>query len=129
MWLIIDVSGKIGYRSSKHCVCISVSGDKYFLINTSHREMYDDFEIKSSDYGFLGGINRFVCCSRIHAFSSDSIIKKVGNLSCDDMTKIADKIQKSRVLDKAEKDSIIPELDKWLSHVATLNGQGKYSQR
>jgi hypothetical protein len=47
----------------------------------------------------------------------------------DDMTKIADKIQKSRVLDKAEKDSIIPELDKWLSHVATLNGQGKYSQR
>jgi len=73
---IIDVSGKIGYRNTKHCVCISVSREKFFLINTSHREMYDDFNIKSSDYDFLGGIDRFVSCSMIHEFSPDKIIKK-----------------------------------------------------
>jgi hypothetical protein len=113
--LIIDVTGKINYRGSKHCVCISVSGDKYFLINTDHREIYDDFEIKSSDYVFLDGTDRFVCCSRMHEFRPDRIIRKVGNLNHCDMARIADKIQKSKVLDKMEKDSVIPELDKWLS--------------
>ena len=105
----------MAHRNTKHCVCIAVSREKYFIINTSHREMYDDFKIKSSDYAFLEGIDRFVCCSRIYEFSSDRIIKKAGCLNFDDITKIVDKIQKSRVLDKIDKDSIIPELDKWLS--------------
>ena len=112
---IINVLEKIAYRNTKHCVCISVSKDRYFTINTNHREMYDDFQIKSSDYGFLGGIDRFVCCSGMHEFSSDKIIKKVGNINFDDMAKILDKIQKSKTIDKIDKDSVIPELDKWLS--------------
>jgi uncharacterized protein (TIGR02145 family) len=57
---VIDVSGVIEYRDKKHCVCVSVAFDKYLLINTSHREIYDDFEIKSSDYAFLKLNNRFV---------------------------------------------------------------------
>ena len=111
--LIIDVSGTVGHRKTKHCVCISVSRDKYFLINTSHREMYDDFEIKSSDYAFLENVNRFVCCSKMYEFGPDKVIEKVGNLNFGDMAKIIDKIQKSRVLDKMEKNSVIPGLDKW----------------
>ena len=53
--LIINVSGEIAYRNTKHCVCISVSREKYFIINTNHREMHDDFNIKSADYDFLKG--------------------------------------------------------------------------
>jgi len=77
--------------------------------------MYDDFEIKSLTYDFLNSIDRFVCCSKMYEFDSDKIIKKVGNLNCDDIAKIVDKIQKSRTLDKMDKDSVIPGLDKWLS--------------
>lgn len=112
---IIDVSGKINYRNTKHCVCISLSENKYLLVNTNHREMYDDFQIRSSEYDFLGGMDRFISCHRIHEFSFDRIIKKVGNLNYDDIAKIVDKIQKSRTLDKIDKDSVIPDLDKWLS--------------
>jgi hypothetical protein len=113
--LIVDVSGKIPLRDTKHCVCISVSKDKYLLINTDHREMYDDFQIKSSDYAFLKDTDRFVCCSKMYRFSPDRIIKKTGNLNRSDMIKIIDKIQNSKILDKMEKNSVIPELDKWLS--------------
>ena len=113
--LIIDVSGKIDYRNKKYCVCISVSPDKYFLINTNHREIYDDFEIKSSNYAFLENVNRFVCCSKMYEFDPGRIIRKAGNLNFDDMMKIIDKIQKSRVIGKKEKDSVIPALDKWQS--------------
>ena len=77
--------------------------------------MYDDFTIKSSDYDFLGGIDRFVSCSMIHEFSPDKIIKKAGSLNFGDMARIVNKIQNSRILDKVDKDSVIPELDKWLS--------------
>ena len=77
--------------------------------------MYDDFKIKSSDYNFLGGIDRFVSCSMIHEFTPDKIIKKAGSLNFDDMARIVNKIQNSRILDKVDKDSVIPELDKWLS--------------
>jgi len=112
---IIDVSGDINYRSTKHCICISVSKDRYLIINTEHRKMYDDFLIESSIYSFLDGKDRFICCSGMYEFSSDKIIKKVGNLNFIDMSKIMEKIQKSRVIDKIDKDSVIPELDKWLS--------------
>ena len=113
--LVIDVSEKIAYRATKHCVCISLSEDKYLMINTNHRKMYDDFEIKSSDYGFLKGTNRFVCCSGMYEFPAGKVIDKVGKLNRDDMAKILDKIQNSKILTKRDKDSVIPGLDKWLS--------------
>jgi len=112
---VVDVSGAIEHRDTKHCVCVSVTSDKYLLINTNHREIYDDFEIKSSDYAFLKHKNRFVCCSEMYEFKPDKLIKRVGNLHRDDMLKIIDKIQNSEYLKKIEKDSVIPELNKWLS--------------
>jgi hypothetical protein len=113
--LIIDVSGEIAHRSTKHCVCISVLRDRYLLINTNHREIYDDFEVKSSDYRFLEGVDRFVCCFKTYNFNSSRIVKKVGNLNYSDMMKIVNKIQKSKSIDKMEKDAIMQELGKWCS--------------
>jgi len=113
--LIIDVSGIVTRRTTKHCVCISVSQDKYFLINTNHRKFYDDFEIMASDYDFLGDTNRFVCCSEIFGFEPERVIRKVGNLNYGDMAKIINKIQKSRILDKRDKDYILHNLGKWLT--------------
>jgi hypothetical protein len=111
---VIDVSGVIEYRDKKHCVCVSVTSDKYLLINTSHRNIYDDFEIKSADYAFLKPKNRFVCCSELHEFKSDKIIKSVGNLNRGDMLKIIDKIQNSEYIKKKDKDSVVAELNTWL---------------
>ncbi|MDR2593021.1 MAG: hypothetical protein LBC59_09530 [Chitinispirillales bacterium] len=113
--VVIDVSGVIEHRGTKHCVCVSVSAEKYLLINTNHRDIYDDFEIKSSEYAFLKPKNRFVCCSEMYHFDSDEIIKSVGTLNRNDMIKIVDKIQNSESLKKAEKDFVILELGKWLS--------------
>jgi hypothetical protein len=111
---VADFSIVYKHRPTKHCVCVSVSADKYILINTDHREKYDDFEIKSSDYKFLGSKNRFVSCLKLYKSDSIKLLRYVGNLSRDDMIKIVDKIQNSKVLDKIEKDSILPELRKWL---------------
>ncbi|MDR2579091.1 MAG: hypothetical protein LBC70_09860 [Chitinispirillales bacterium] len=90
-----------------------MSKDKYLLINTNHRKNFDDFMINSSDYGFLGDIDRFVSCFKTYNFNSDRIIKKVGNINYNDMMKIIDKIQKSKSINQAEKEVVIPELDKW----------------
>jgi len=69
----------------------------------------------ASDYDFLGNENRFVCCSEIFEFEPERIIRKVGNMNSVDMAKIIDKIQKSRVFDKKDKDSVIHGLNKWLT--------------
>ena len=113
IWLV-DVSGLFPYRNTKQAVCISVAGNRYLVINTEHRQMYDDFCIKSSEYPFLDGTDRYVACSRIHCFEAERLIKKVGSLSLADTKNLVEKIKKSRVIDKLEKNAILPELEKWL---------------
>ena len=101
-------------RETKHCICISVSKDRYVVINTEHRQMYDDFIIKASDYPFLKGKDRFVCCATVHRFLPDRIVSEsVGKLKYPDMLKIIEKIQNSKVLDKSEKNDIVPDLIEW----------------
>ena len=112
---MVDVFGQVTYRDTKHCVCISTTGGVYLVINTRHREMYDDFEIQSDNYGFLGGVNRFVCCSKLHEFDHSKILKKVGRLIYNDMQKIVDKIQASKTIDSIDKDAVIPGLAAWLA--------------
>jgi len=112
---IVNVSGIIEHRDTKHCVCVSVSDGKYLFINTRHRDIYNDFKIKADDYEFLNSIDRFVSCSKIRPINVDRIKKKVGNLNRNDMMKIVDKIQASETLDKIEKVSIVTEINKWLS--------------
>jgi hypothetical protein len=111
---IADFSNEFEHRPRKHCVCVSVSPERYVVINTYHREMYDDFEISSADYGFLEFKNRFVSCVKLYGADSVKLINHVGNLYREDMIKVANKIQDSEVLDDLEKASVIPELKKWL---------------
>jgi hypothetical protein len=113
---IIDVADKVSYRGTKHCICISVTNDKYLVIDTQHREIYDDFEIKAKDYPFLKKVNRFVCCSRIYHFDSSKLLNNkapVGRLKYADVVKIINKIQNSEVLDETEQASVLPELIEW----------------
>ena len=113
--VVVDVSKIFKHRPTKYCVCVSVSTDKYMMINTNHRDAYDDFEIESSEYVFLKHKNRFVACSEMFYVNPNTIIRSVGNLNHRDMAKIVDKIQQSKIMDKIEKDSVLPELNKWLS--------------
>lgn len=112
---VVDVKGsEINNRETKHCICISVSKDKYLVINTEHRQIYDDFEIKASDYPFLKGKDRFVCCASVHKFPPEKIISEsVGKLKYSDMLKIIDKIQNSKFLNQSEKNDILPDLVDW----------------
>ncbi len=112
--LIMDVTKLFKYRDTKHCVCVSVSNSKYLVINSNHRDRYDDFEIKSADYAFLNSMDRFVCCSETYTFNNDEIIKKVGNLNRSDMIKIVDKIRNSKILSVMEQNLVLPELNKWI---------------
>jgi len=111
---IADFSNEIEHRPRKHCVCVSVSSERYVVINTNHRETYDDFEISSADYDFLESKNRFVSCVKLYGAGSIKLIRHVGNLYREDMIKVADRIQNSDVLDEIEKMSVIPELKNWL---------------
>lgn len=110
---IMDVGGQIENRDTKHCVCIAASQNKFFVINTQHRTMYDDFMISAADYDFLKGQDRFVCCSAVYKIPTNKIIRKVGKLKYADMLKLIDKIQNSVILDNTEKSAIIPELTEW----------------
>ena len=112
---IVNVKGVIDYRDTKYCVCVSILKDKYLLINTEHRSMYDDFKIEAKDYPFLQNEDRFVSCSKIHTFDFRRIIKSVGNLEIKDIKKIIEKIRNSRSIHKIDKDLILPELENWLS--------------
>lgn len=110
---VMDVGGQIEHRDRKHCVCIATAQDKYFVINTQHRAIYDDFPLRARDYEFLKGEDRYVSCSAIFKFTPDKIIKKVGKLNYNDMKTLIDKVQNSKVLRETEKSSIIPELVEW----------------
>jgi len=81
----IKTGNSVEYRDMKWCVCVSVTKNNYLLINTHHRDMYEDFEIKASDYEFLDSIDRFVCYSTVWQFGLNELEAKVGNLSRDDI--------------------------------------------
>jgi hypothetical protein len=93
---------------------VSAGSNRYFLINSEHREMYDDFEIKSSNYSFLKK-DSYVGCSETIVLKEEFIIKNVGRLKYDDMRKILEKIQKSKHIAKPEREDMALELEEWLN--------------
>lgn len=114
---VIDVRGIVPFRDTKYCVCVSVARNKYVLIDTQHREMYDDFQISAKKYDFLKGIDRYVSCSAIYEFDNSrikNIDQVIGVLQYDDMKKIIEKIRNSKVIKQIDKDSVLPELEEWL---------------
>ena len=115
--VIMNVEEIMPYRDTKHCICVSISKEKYLMINTDHRRMYDDFKIESQNYPFLNNRDRFIACSEIYDISSERIIRNVGKLKIKDINKIIEKIKNSKSLYKADKDLILPEIESWLLRI------------
>jgi thioester reductase-like protein len=113
---VMDMSTILPYSDTKYCICVSVSENLGFLINSDHREMYDDFKIKASDYKFLNH-DSYVGCSETFEISEDFIlsIKPLGNLNYDDMKKILEKIRNSKHFEEQERKNRILELEEWLN--------------
>jgi hypothetical protein len=62
----MDLSSILPHCKDKYGICVSASNGKYFLINSEHRRMYDDFEINTSEYSFLTKERSFIGCSEAH---------------------------------------------------------------
>ena len=110
---IADVSSYAGFgehRKTKHCVCVAVSGGMYLFINTSHRDMYDDFKISASDYKFLNGVDRFLSCRSARALDARHIIREVGTLSVKDTETVIAKISASDTIPDGDREFILAEL-------------------
>jgi len=108
---VVDVRGIVRHRDTKHCVCVSAGGGKYFLINTVHRPEYDDYRISAADYAFLNGKDRFVSYSVAFALEPASrIMREVGMLSQKDTLGLIALVEKSRRLQWDEKAAIVYEL-------------------
>jgi len=101
------------HRSTKHCVCVSVGCGLYLLINTEHREMYDDFPLKASDYDFLHGVDRFLACRDPKVIKDEKIIRRVGTLSDADAKTVYEKIRASDILQPTIIKQVLSEL--WAS--------------
>jgi hypothetical protein len=76
--------------------------------------MYDDFMIEAKCYPFLKGTDRYVACHAIHHFPAERMERKVGALTVADMTILTEKIRNSRRISGRERNTILPELEKWL---------------
>jgi hypothetical protein len=112
---VMDVKGKVEHRDTKYCVCISTGDnkDRYFLIDSKSRKMYDDFEIKKSVYDFLEH-DSHISCSKVYELEEERYIEKIGNVNYEDMQTILNKVRNSDRITRAEKDVIVPELENWL---------------
>ena len=115
--IIADVSDIILDRETKHCVCVSLIENNYLFINSNSLPKYDDFMIEAKNYSFLQNKNRFVACFKIYNISPDRIIRTVGKLNIEDINKIINKIKGSKILKKKEKESILTEIESWLSRL------------
>ena len=113
--VIVDVSEIMLKRETKHCVCVSLIENNYLFINSNSLSKYDDFIIEAKNYHFLQNKDRFVACFKIYTIAPDKIIQTVGKLNIEDINKIVNKIKNSKTLRKIDKDSVLPEMENWLS--------------
>jgi len=112
---VMNVSEKLEHRTTKHCICISAGNGKYVLINSEHREMYDDFKINASDYDFLKQ-DSYVGCAEAIVLEKERIIRKVGNIKYEDMLKILEKIRGPRHIAKPNRVEMALELEIWIDN-------------
>ena len=98
------------HRGTKHCVCVSVSNGMYLLINTSHRDLYNDFQISASDYPFLNGVDRFLSCHKLRMINPRQLIREVGALSQKDTETVIMKITASKTISEGDKAIVMAEL-------------------
>ena len=110
------MSSILPHCKDKYGICVSASNGKYFLINSEHRKMYDDFEIDTSEYSFLTKERSFIGCSEAHILDDELIIEKLGNINYGDMQKILGKVRNSKYLIEAERIAIASEIEVWLGN-------------
>jgi len=127
---IINTADKIEHRKTKHCVCISVSKNKWLIIDTENRGYRNEMEIKSLDYDFLQGINRYVGCLFVYEFDESKVIKKVGSINHADMLGIVEKLKniKTKQIFIQLKD-VITELEEWLANYQSNKLADVFSKR
>ena len=125
---IMNVSEKLEHRTTKHCICISAGNNKYVLINSEHREMYDDFKINVSDYDFLRQ-DSYVGCSEVVVLKKESIIRKVGSMKYNDMLKILEKIRGPKHISKPDRAEIVLELEEWMSNYQENKLKNKFNKK
>jgi len=102
---------KLGkHRATKHCVCVSVGGGQYLLINTRQNSEYDDFKILASNYDFLDGEDRWLGCVALIARRAEKLLRKVGELNDADTKTVYEKIRASQRISADEKNRVLPEL-------------------
>jgi len=124
----MDVSEKLEHRTTKHCICISAGNDKYILINSEHREMYDDFKICASDYDFLKQ-DSYVGCSEIIVLEKELIIRKAGSMKYEDMLRILEKIRNPRHMSKQDREEVAIELEGWMSNYRENKLKNKFCRK
>ena len=107
---LADVNGLVPYRDTKHCVCVSAGGGRYFLVNTLHRDEYNDFPIKASDYAFLKGQDRCIACLQWILIPDERLLRHVGTLSDADAKTVYEKVKASHKIRKSVKKEILDEL-------------------
>jgi len=125
---IMNVSEKLEYRTTKHCICISAGNNRYILINSEHREMYDDFKISVSDYDFLKR-DSYVGCSEFVVLGRESIIRRVGSMKYNDMLKILEKMREPKHISKPGRTEIALELEEWMSNYQENKLKNKFNKR
>jgi len=109
----MKVSGVLPNKKNKRCLCVSLGGDRYFLVDYQRCSMYDDFKISKSSYDFLDR-DGYIGCSEIHSPAEKQLVKRCGEIYCEDMAKILDRVKNSKNLSEASINSIVPELEKWI---------------
>ena len=107
---VVDVTGAVPHRATKHCVCVSVGNGKYITINTESRPEYGEVKIKASEHAFLKGVDRYVLCARILTREPENLLAKVGTLSDADTKIVYLKIKESVKIHEDDKKAILPDL-------------------
>jgi len=112
---LMSTKSVIPHRDKKYCVCISTGKDKdkYFLIDSKSRKMYDDFEIKAKEYEFLEH-DSYISCSLVVELENERFIEKLGNINHKDMVTILKKVKNSEYLSNDNIKDIESELGNWL---------------
>lgn len=102
---------------NKFHICVCIAKNYFLVINTENRRFYDCIEIKSKDYYFLKGTNRFIECARIFKQDLDVAenIAKKGKILKKDLEKILNKIKDSPRIEEYQKELIIFDIENFLN--------------
>jgi len=98
------------YRETKYCVCVSIGGGLYLVINTRSNPDYDDFQIRASNYDFLNSEDRYLGCDALFELDAVKILRKVGVLNDFDAKIVYEKIRASTSISDETIQKVLSEL-------------------